>query len=86
MVAAVSFSDTAPLLALSVNSSANRLVPIPDTPASPLQSTLTQLSTSVDSKQLTETLTRLDSALTKNWGVGEYLPGYHLPTLAGLDR
>jgi hypothetical protein len=37
---------------------------------SPLSATLTRMLTSVDSKELTQTLTPLDATLTKNWGVG----------------
>src|SRR5215475_9336262 len=70
MVAVVSHEDTAPLPASSVNSAANRLVPEFFAPASPLQSILTELSTSIHSKRLTENVSPLDSILTKNRGVG----------------
>ncbi len=70
MIAAVCSQDTAPLSAPFVNSSANRLVPEFSALASPLESALTELSTSVHSKRLTQNLSRLDSALTKNRGRG----------------
>src|SRR5205807_10623940 len=70
MVAAVFSRDAAPLPAPSVNSLANRLVPVFAAPASPLQSAVPSPLTTADYKGLTENLSRLDSALTKNRGRG----------------
>src|SRR5690242_16162711 len=70
MVAVVRTRDMAPFPAFSVNSPANRLVPIPIAPASPLQSAVPRPLTTADSKGLPENLSRLDSAVAKNRGRG----------------
>src|SRR5882757_7792469 len=69
MVAAVSCKDTAPLPASSVNSPANRLVPVFAAPASPLESADPKLLTSAHSKRLTENLSPAESAVTKTRGI-----------------
>src|SRR5947208_994681 len=91
MVAVVRSRDTAPLPASPVNSLANRLVPDFAAPASPLQSAVPSSLTTADSKALTENLSRLDSALTKNRGRGgpTSLPlsnSLHLRSLAFLFK
>jgi hypothetical protein len=47
-------------------------------PASPLEATLARVSTTVDSRPLTKTLSRLDATLTKKWGGGTTLSAVSL--------